>query len=313
MRRFIARVVVAVGLFVLVVLVMALAVPADRNAYLQAYNMKLALLDTVPSPRIIFVGGSNLAFGLDSHRIQDSLGCHVVNMGLHGGLGIRLPMCDVLEQLRAGDVVVLQMEYGNFCSGGNGEPETLPQLMVATKWRHIARLNAAQWQNVVIGLPRLAAANAKRLVCAALGASLDSPNADKSYSYVASSFNDLGDEVSHWRLPPRAVETSAFQASKPVDGDFIHWLDATLLECERRGATVVLLPPICPETHFRCCYNVGVSQALDSIGRPYAIMPQAMAVPDDCAYNGGYHVNYKGVETATLRIIAVMKRLAVVG
>ena len=308
MRRFLLRTVLALVAFVAVVVLLAVAVPPDANGYLQAYNRKLALLDTVPSPRIILVGGSNLAFGIDSRQLQDSLHRRVVNMGLHGGMGIRLPLGDVLSRLREGDVVVLAMEYGNFFGGGNGEPETLPQLMAATRWRGMGRLNARQWQNVVVGMPRLAAANAWRLARAALGGPLHTPASDTVYRYVASGFNDLGDEVSHWTLPPGEVEPSPPFAPRPIDPGFMLWLDATLQACESRGATVVMLPPICPRRHFACAYAPTIARALDSIGRPYAAPPPTLALPDTCAYNGGYHVNRAGVTQATSRIIAILKR-----
>lgn len=50
-----------------------------KDSYLLAYNKKCELLEKTESPRIIFVGGSNLCFGLDSKRIADSLHVNVVN------------------------------------------------------------------------------------------------------------------------------------------------------------------------------------------------------------------------------------------
>ena len=61
----------------------------EQDGYLQAYNKKCQLLEDTPSPRIIFVGGSNLAFGLDSQRIKDSLNINVINYGLHAGIGLK--------------------------------------------------------------------------------------------------------------------------------------------------------------------------------------------------------------------------------
>lgn len=309
MKRFLVRSVVAIVAFVTVVVFLAVAIPPDGNSYLQAYNHKLALLDSVAPPRIILAGGSNLAFGIDSHRIQDSLHCHVVNMGLHGGIGIRLVLGDVLARLHRGDVVVVAMEYGNYFSGGNGEPETLPALMAATGWHHMSRLNGQQWQNVVLGMPRLAAANVKRMLRAAMGGSLDSPSCNDSYRYVASGFNDLGDEVSHWTLPPGDVELSQPFTPRIINADFMHWLDGTLHACQQRGATVVMLPPICPRQHFGCTYDPAIAHALDSIGYPYAAPPAWLTVPDKCNYNGGYHVNRMGVDIATARIIAMLGKL----
>ncbi|HPG73671.1 MAG TPA: hypothetical protein PLM49_05215, partial [Bacteroidales bacterium] len=45
-------------------------------------------IDSIKSPKIIFAGGSNLPFGIDSKMIQDSLHTPVVNLGLHAGLGL---------------------------------------------------------------------------------------------------------------------------------------------------------------------------------------------------------------------------------
>ncbi|MBQ7689902.1 MAG: hypothetical protein IJT30_01740 [Muribaculaceae bacterium] len=307
MRRFLVRTIAAIVSFVSIVVLLAVAVPPDENGYLWVYNRKLALLDTVPPPRIILVGGSNLAFGIDSHRIQDSLHCRMVNMGLHGGIGIRLALEDVEARLHEGDLVVVAMEYGNFFGGGNGEPETLPALMAATGWRDMGRLNARQWQNVVAGIPRLAAANAKRLLRAALGGGLDTPSSSVSYRYVAAGFNDLGDEVSHWTLPPGSVEPSRPFTPRGIDADFMHWLETALHACRQRGATVVMLPPICPRQHFGCTYAPAIAQSLDSIGYPFAASPLALTVPDSCAYNGGYHVSRQGVDIATARIIALLR------
>lgn len=67
----------------------------EQDGYLQAYNKKCQLLEDTPSPRIIFVGGSNLAFGLDSQRIKDSLNINVINYGLHAGIGLKYMIDDI--------------------------------------------------------------------------------------------------------------------------------------------------------------------------------------------------------------------------
>ena len=73
MKRFLRRFALLLLLFVTLHLVLVFVIPADRNQYLNAYNRKQQLLDEVPSPRIIFMGGSNTAFGLDSQMVMDSL------------------------------------------------------------------------------------------------------------------------------------------------------------------------------------------------------------------------------------------------
>ena len=118
-RRFIIKVLTFLALVIGVNVLLLWAVPRDKNAYLCEYNRKISLMDTVDQPRVILLGGSNIAFGVDSRAIADSLHCHVINMGLHGGIGMRYPVEDCLQYVRPCDVVVMQLEYGNFFNGGN--------------------------------------------------------------------------------------------------------------------------------------------------------------------------------------------------
>ncbi len=74
---------------------------------------KERLLKEAPSPRLVLVGGSGLAFGIDSPTLEQELGGEysVVNMGLHAGLGLDFMLNEALDGLREGDVVVLSPEY----------------------------------------------------------------------------------------------------------------------------------------------------------------------------------------------------------
>src|SRR6266436_7071833 len=67
----------------------------NKTGYLAASIDKHHLLVQQPSPRIVFVGGSNLAFGLDSSEIERSLSYHPINMGLHIGLGLAFMLAEV--------------------------------------------------------------------------------------------------------------------------------------------------------------------------------------------------------------------------
>ncbi len=84
------------------------------NSYLGASADKERLLATAPGARIVFVGGSNLAFGLDSEMVERRLGRHPVNMGVHGYFGLPFMLREAKVALRSGDVVVLTPEYEHF-------------------------------------------------------------------------------------------------------------------------------------------------------------------------------------------------------
>jgi hypothetical protein len=53
--------------------------------------------------------------------------------------------------IKEGDVVVMQLEYGNFFNGGNGESETYPVFVKSTNWRYVHQLNVAQCSPFLYG------------------------------------------------------------------------------------------------------------------------------------------------------------------
>jgi hypothetical protein len=99
-----------------------LLLPVSSQLYIAAISDKYDLLRETESPKIVLVGGSNLAFGIDSRRLATELGYNVVNTGLHGGLGLRFMLRLVKPHLSAGDVVVLVPEYQVVRDPVAGEP-----------------------------------------------------------------------------------------------------------------------------------------------------------------------------------------------
>lgn len=83
----------------------------DSNNYFAAVIDKDSLIMSVPPPRIILAGASNLAFGVDSKLMQETLGIPVVNMGLHGNFGLGFILNNVKQNVRNGDIIILSLEY----------------------------------------------------------------------------------------------------------------------------------------------------------------------------------------------------------
>lgn len=102
-----------------------------QDSYYAALVDKIALLENSASPRLIFVGGSNVAFGVDSQTVQEQSGYHVVNMGLNGNLGIRFMLSVVKPTLRTGDVVVIMPEYQQFFNAKENVGPAFVQALIA--------------------------------------------------------------------------------------------------------------------------------------------------------------------------------------
>lgn len=309
MKRFIYKVSLFVFAFVAINVVLQLSIPKDQNGYHCEYNHKVELLEKTPSPRAVFIGGSNIPFGINSKTLKDSLHIGIVDFGLHAGIGIRFPLVDYLDYVRKGDVVVIQMEYANYFTGGNGEPESLLPLMVATNWRNICRLNFHQWRNILVGVPQVTVLNLKRVLNYTTTKSFDTPSENDNFAYVKSGFNELGDEVGHFKYPNIVEPPLRKVEDRTVDKDFMVWLADMIQQYEQRGAKVVMLPPVCLTTHFIALYNNNIGEALGSIHHPYIVDPQDMVLDDSCAFNTGYHLNEEGVRQNTSKIIKILRPL----
>jgi len=61
--------------------------PQYENAYNAALNDKVERLCSIDEPKIVIIGNSNVAFGINSEIIEQEMGMPVVNMGFHGALG----------------------------------------------------------------------------------------------------------------------------------------------------------------------------------------------------------------------------------
>ena len=57
--------------------------------YNNEFTVKGNLIRQTPSPKVVFVGGSNVAFGIDSETFYDGIGLAVNNAGLLDGMGLR--------------------------------------------------------------------------------------------------------------------------------------------------------------------------------------------------------------------------------
>lgn len=274
----------------------AFFVPIYSNDYLQAYKLKCELLEKTESPRVIFVGGSNLAFGLDSQRIKDSLGINVINYGLHAGMGLKFMIDDVATYTRKGDVLVIAPEYSHFYNNfANGEPLTIAPLLSVCNWEKLHLLNSHQIKNVIIGLPYIF-----RFIM---------PKPDLKNTYTLSGFNEYGDEVKHWGLKGISIPEPGV-SNRSLDASFGEYFINKINILERdKQCEVLIVPPVCRESAFNAMTNEWkkVSLFLEENGYPFIVSPEHHALPDKYAYDTDYHMNYEGVKLYTSSIIEILK------
>ena len=202
MKTFIGKITV----FFLIQLGLALAlwpfrVQFQTNTYEEASLDKQQRLASAESPRIIFIGGSNLAFGVDSPLIKQELGLEPVNMGLNAQLGLGFIISEVEEGLRDGDLVVVSLEYEFFQMNTEVGMVMAKMLMLhPANARHVSWMGWRRLTDVSLGFVCEYARNATgRLV----RGERSTASRYTLRPYTRDSLNEYGDVVAH-QLPELA-------------------------------------------------------------------------------------------------------------
>ena len=89
----------------------ALSLPkVYSETFYGALNEKYERLNSLEGEKIVVVGGSSVAFGLDSELLERYTGMPVVNFGLYADLGTKMMLDLSLSGISEGDVVILAPE-----------------------------------------------------------------------------------------------------------------------------------------------------------------------------------------------------------
>ena len=96
--------------FLFVLAIAYLTPPMFDETFVGALDEKYERLNSQQEDKIVFVGGSSVAFGLDSERLEEYTGMPVVNFGLYAALGTRLMLDLSLSGINEGDIVVVSPE-----------------------------------------------------------------------------------------------------------------------------------------------------------------------------------------------------------
>lgn len=273
----------------------------DEDAYLAASRDKHALLAVRSSPRMIFVGGSNLAFGLKSSMIARALPYEPVNLALHVGLGLRFMLRETEHALRPGDVVVLSPEYQHFTGR---RVDVLLQLLEQ-------RPSSVRFVPLVY-VPTLLDQGlnyAGGVVRGALSNMLGRPQTSgDDPPYFRQAFNDYGDVTAHWRMDrPRRLSSFAFEDFSPGRvASIVGALNRFHDRARARGARVFFWYPTIPsstlEQHRQVIAHIE-GQIARSLTIPVLNRPDAATMPREFFFDTHYHLTEAGAVRRTTLLI----------
>lgn len=306
MRQFIIKIAIYSSLLVCSVVILTIALlylmtPKGeelKKDYIASNIDKMRLLKSSRSPKIIVVGGSNVAFSINSQMIKDSTNFNVVNMGLHAGIGLNFLIEEVIPFVEKGDVVLISPEYSQFESKLFWGESGLTQLLM---------INGELWQALksidwIEDLPITFKTTMRNVI-----SEMTQGKALKE-SYDRTNFNSFGDYTGHWGKEIIPCEASVLTAK--VDKEVINKLNDYKEIIEEKGAKVVFIAP----SYCLSGYNKNkewikyLENELKKEGLSMS-SPERYAFNDTLFYDTDYHMTRIGAEKRTIKLIDEFRML----
>lgn len=267
---------------------------------------KCAFLEQAESPRIVVVGGSATAFGVDSGLLEQEFpGYTAVNFGLYGGLGTEIMLELSKDSIRAGDLVILmpEQERQSLSSYFNG---AFTWQALDGHFALLSRLDQAHWGALAGSFPEFAGAK--------MGYFLSGSAPQPDGVYARDSFDARGDITSD--LCGHNIMPEGYDPNTPIrftddvfSGDFVNAVNAWADSLQKRGATVWF--------HFSPMNTLALEAGSDLDGY-YDLLQsrlhiQILGNPHDSVLDSGwffdtnFHLNQSGRTVFTRQLIRDIK------
>jgi hypothetical protein len=278
------------------------ATPKSSNSLLFISKNKEVLLQKTETPRIIFLGGSNLSFGLDSKLLKDSLFKNPVNMGIHASLGLKYMMSQYLKYAKKGDVVVLVPEYqqyvGDFSEGTDGEE--LARIVFDVDINNFFLLNMNQRVQIFSNLPNIL--KSRLSFDEYLGYEFD-------FIYSRYVYNEFGDVDTKYLIQKRSFEPQESLNNANINykliGDIIQFKN----NLKMKGIKLYISFPGYQDTSFnnsknkiKQIHSILIKNNFEILGKP-----EVFSMEHKLMLNSPYHLNKNGVNRRTMLLINFLK------
>lgn len=292
------------SIVVAVLLASLLFIPNNKipDNSLFASHDKHQRLDSLSSPKIVLVGGSNLPFGIKSEMIEEAIGLPVADMGLHAGLGMNFILSEVEDNIHQGDVVIVSLEYHHFLSRTmyNGE-DVLAALLFDVNRDCISYVKLGQWVSMI---PNICLYASKKLINY-------SPQKVDDFEdlFTRESFNKYGDETAHYGMLSTIHSGDKPALGVTVCNKSIQRLDRFRNYVEARGARFMLIACPYPEPQYWKDEESieKIVEAVNNKGLVFLVNPKDCLFPDSLMFNSYFHLSEKGATMRTEQLINVMR------
>jgi hypothetical protein len=266
--------------------------PHNSGHYLKALNQKKDLLDSVKTPRLVLVGGSNVATGISSTALEREFEIPTVNIGLDERLGIDFNLNLLRYSLHPNDVVIMSFEYSSHL-----DPET--------NTRNLVDYHVPEVFQFFEKKSFLATYSEKRTMGwqEAFGQIRPDSLSDKDFSAKGDYEGKLFDVLSP-KFQDISWKSKQWESVLPALLDFLSW-------AKRNNIQVFYTFPCYPESTFEA--NITEIHALEIMLQtrlPIGVLlcrPEDFVMDDTFFANGVYHLNRDGRKIRTMRLVQLLE------
>lgn len=281
---------------------------AGSQHYLAAFQDKLHRLESTKGSRLIFVGGSNLAFGIHGALVHSTTGRSPVNLGLYAPLGLKYQLEMVRQFGQPGDLVIIAPEFEMFDAALEPDsPSSVEELL---------RLNDGATaffdRNESTGWKRFFDVTSLQLAHQYAGRACDAiARSSRERLYARENFNHFGDMVGHQSKPPKErIQIHGVDlGNQEAINLSIDRLNDFAGECRHCGIEVFwTLPPIPAQRYELYAHQINAFEA--TMVRRLEIRQlqsaQESIYPISAFHDSVYHLSF---DQAAIRTIAWMESI----
>lgn len=288
----------------------AFGLPAYYKAtFLGELGEKYNRLQSIDEPKITVVGGSSVAFGLDSKMIEDKLGYKTVNFGLYANLGTKIMLDLARENINEGDIFILAPEL-------NAETYSL---------RFSAQTAAQALDGSLEMLRRIPSDNRAALIGSLweiagkkLHYAISGERPENTGAYKKENFNEYGDNI--FDRPYNVMTgygnavTLDFVGTDSFD-EYIDYVNDFVRYARGKGAQVYFsFPPINEDAimPFNSSEELRAFQSKLSEALDCKVISSIFnyILDEGYFYDSEFHLNNSGVTVRTAKLIDDLKREA---
>jgi len=303
-RRFIALFLAVLLILPVTALLVIFTPDVYGETFLGALSPKLERLKNTEGERLIVVGGSSVAFGLDSKLLHEYTGYEVVNFGLYATLGTRIMLDLSADYIKEGDIVILAPELDSQTLSMYYNAEAVWQA-AGSDLSILKGVDFDNYSETIAQIPEYLSNSLSRFF-------RKSGSISPEGIYRSDSFNEYGD-ISYprdYNVMAANYDVNQIISLTPelYEQEFISYVNEYIEFVEKLGGTVYYT--FCPINKSALSKDTSAETiaefyryVLENIHCPIISDPNSLIMDEGYFYDTNFHLNDAGVRVRTAKLI----------